>query len=51
MSIYASPEFDYYQMEEIRLGLENRIDVTPYLNPSIDYEEMKRIRLELERNK
>ena len=51
MSIYARPEFNYCQMEQIRLGLENRIDVTPYLNPSIDYEEMERIRLELERNR
>ena len=38
-------------MEEIKLGLENRIDVSSYLNPGIDCKEMKRIRLELESNK
>ena len=37
-------------MEEIKLGLENRIDVSSYLNPGIDWEEMQRIRLKLERN-
>ena len=35
-------------MEEIRLGLEANIDVTPYLNPSIKAEEMERIRKKLE---
>ena len=38
-------------MREIRFGLEDGIDVSPYLNPGIDYEEMERIREELERNK
>ena len=32
-------------MEEIRLGLENGIDVSSYLNPNIDWKEMERIRL------
>lgn len=45
------PEFDWLQMEQIRLGLENNIDVTPYLNPNFDYEEMKKNRLKIEKNK
>ena len=50
-ALYTNPEFNYYQMEEIRLGIKHGIDVTPYLNPGIDNEEMERIRLELEGNK
>ena len=38
-------------MEQIRLGLENNIDVSSYLNPNIDWEEMLRIRLKLENKK
>ena len=38
-------------MEQIRLGLENGIDVTLYLNPNIRWNEMERIRLELESGK
>ena len=38
------------QKEQIKLGLENNIDVTTYLNPTIYWKEMKRIRLELESN-
>ena len=49
VSCYASPEFNCYQMEQIRLGLEDEIDVSPYLNPSFNYEEMQKIRLTLER--
>ena len=51
MSIYAYPEFNWSQMEEIRFGLEKDLDVSYYLNPSIEWEEMERIRLELESNK
>lgn len=28
ISIYAKPEFDYLQMEEIRLGIEKGLDVS-----------------------
>ena len=35
-------------MEEIRLGLENKVDVSSYLNPNIDWEEMGQIRETLE---
>lgn len=48
---YTNSEFNYYQMEEIRLGIKHGIDVFIYLNPCIDWEEMERIREELESNK
>ena len=38
-------------MREIRLGLENNIDVTSYLNPNLCWEEMRIIGLKLESNK
>ena len=38
-------------MHEIRKGLKNKIDVTPYLNPDIEWEEMEKIRKELESKK
>jgi hypothetical protein len=31
-------------MEQIRIGLEKDLDVTPYLNPGISWEEMEQIR-------
>ena len=51
VSICAKPEFDELQIIQILEGLENNVDVTPYLNPGIDWKEMKRIRLKLESNK
>lgn len=48
---YTNSEFNYYQMEEIRLGIKHGIDVFIYLNPCIDWKEMERIREELESNK
>ena len=42
--------FNKDQKEQIKLGLENNVDVTPYLNPGIKWEEMQRIRLKLENN-
>ena len=38
-------------MNQIRAGLEKRLDVSPYLNPTIDWKEMEKIRLELESEK
>jgi len=35
-------------MEQIKLGLKNKINVEYYLNPGIEWEEMRRMRLELE---
>jgi hypothetical protein len=36
-------------MYEIRLGLENNLDVTAYAKPEIPWGQMKNIRLELRR--
>ena len=35
-------------MKQIRLGLQNNIDVSIYSNPSVNWKEMERMRLELE---
>ena len=51
VSIYATPDFTWKQMEQIRLGLEANIDVSIYANPELDSEEMKEIRLNLENKK
>lgn len=48
--IISKYNFNEEQKEQIRLGLENNIDVTTYLNPTIYWKKMKRIRLELESN-
>ena len=52
VSLYSSTEFDYLQMEQIRLGLVDGLDVKYYLNPTTPYEEMEIMRLKLkeERN-
>lgn len=44
-------EFYWKQMEQIRFGLKNNIDISSYLNPDIDWEEMRRIRLKLKDKK
>ena len=51
VSIYATPDFTWKQMEQIRLGLENNIDVLIYAKPELDWKEMEKIRLDLEDNK
>ena len=38
-------------MKQIRFGLEDNLDVSPYLNPNISWDEMERIRKELENKK
>ena len=35
VSLYAKPEFNYKQMEEIRMGLEDCLDVSVYAKPRI----------------
>ena len=47
VSIYANPDFNNFQMNEIRLGLQDDLDVSIYANPEIDFKEMKKIREEL----
>ena len=45
--IYAKPEFDGEQMDEIRRGLKDNLDVFLYAEPEISWKEMKQIRLKL----
>ena len=40
-------QFDKYQQEEIRLGLEDNLDVSSYAKKEFDWDEMKKIRKEL----
>ena len=47
ISIYANPDFNNFQMNEIRLGLQDGLDVSVYAKPEIDFKEMKKIRLKL----
>ena len=47
VSYYASPEFDYCQMYQIRLCLYDNVDVTLYFDNTISAEQMKEIRLQL----
>ena len=44
-------QFDKYQQEEIRLGLEDNLDVSNYLDFELDWDEMQAIRLELKKEK
>ena len=47
ISIYAKSDFDWMQMNEIRLGLQDGLDVSVYAKPEIDCGQMKKIRLKL----
>lgn len=49
VSIYANPEFGYYQMKEILLGLEEGLDVTVYAKEAFTAAQMEMIRIGLER--
>ena len=48
MSTYAKLRFNYRQMEQIRLGLEHRVDVSCYVKPKVSWEQMAETRLRLE---
>ena len=45
MSLYSNPEYNWLQMEQIRLGLRDKIDASVYANPAYSYETMRQIRL------
>ena len=47
VSVFAKEEFEWKQMDEIRLGLEDNLDVSLYAKPEISWKEMKKIREEL----
>ena len=40
--------FDYFQQEEIRKGLENHVDVSVYAKPELPYNMMHQLRKGLE---
>jgi len=43
-------EFDFLQMLEVRFGLEDNLDVSPYLDVSFKHNQMEQIRLGLKYN-
>ena len=47
MSIFAKKDFSYFQMFQIREGLEANLDVSQYAKPEVSREEMARIRSKL----
>lgn len=44
---YANPKYNWQQMRQIRLGIEQNIDVSKYNNSDISWEKMLRKRQEL----
>ena len=50
-SIYAYPEYNDGQMEEIKWGIAQGVDYTQYLDYSLTRSEMKKIREKLLANK
>ena len=48
VSIYAKPEFNSEQMEQIRLGLDADLDFSIYAKLEFDYRQMNQIREGLE---
>ena len=51
MDVYAKEEYSGEQMKEIRIGLENKLDVKSYLDKDLSPEQMKEIRLNLEKQR
>lgn len=47
VSIWKSSDFNQLQMEQIRMGQKDKLDVSQYADPSYSYETMKQIRLAL----
>lgn len=47
VTLYAKPEYNCNQMEEIRLGLEAGLDASTYAKPEYTCDQMKEIRLGL----
>ena len=50
ISIYAKPEYDYLQMNEIRKGLQDNLDVSKYAKSDISSFVMSKIRKNLLKN-
>ena len=49
--MYAKEDFNWLQMEEIRLGLEENLDVSIYAKKEFVWFQMKEIREKLEHKK
>ena len=47
VSIYAKPEYNVLQMNEIKKGLQANLNVSIYAKPKYSWMEMEEIRLEL----
>ena len=47
VSIYATTEFDWFQMRQIRIGLERKLNVSLYAKPEISGKEMEEIQEKL----
>lgn len=47
VSLYSSPELNWLQMEQIRMGLKDKVDVSVYADSTNSYETMKQIRLSI----
>ena len=50
VSIYAKPDFYAWQMEQIRLGLEEKLNVSYYAKKSFTAEKMLNERLKLKKS-
>ena len=51
VDVYARPEYDHMQMQEIRLGLEHGLsakEMSVFLDPGINYEAMNHARIKIE---
>ena len=44
-------QFNLYEKEEIKWGLEDNLDVSIYAKPEFDWKQMKKIRKQLENEK
>lgn len=47
VSIYARPEFNWEQMEQIRQGLKKKLNVSLYAKPELTWKQMEEIRFKL----
>lgn len=47
LQFMQNQEYDWEQMKEIRLGLEENLDVSTYARPEYNWEKMEEIRLGL----
>ena len=41
VEVYASPKYDWFQMDEIRKGLKSGVDIEKYASPDIPFDVMR----------